>query len=101
MPLATEPPASQLPSGVSWACPSGGYADVSLDGDGTFRQVVTGQPIQLIWPRGFRLVSVAGTVRLIARDGATVLESGKSRDDFGGADGHVCMVGVAVYPPVP
>jgi len=98
--LATEPPATPPPSGVSFACPAAGYGSIELEADGSFRQVESGTTIALIWPRGFSLIREGGITKLLAPDGSVVLSAGSYRSDIGGSSGEVCLVGTTDYLPV-
>lgn len=72
---------------------------VSRDGDIRLVEAATGQPADLVWPRGFLLVVDQGVAELLAPDGSVVLHAGQSRSDFAGGAGHVCQVGRVTYPP--
>ncbi|HEX5452016.1 MAG TPA: hypothetical protein VFW86_06455 [Candidatus Limnocylindrales bacterium] len=59
---------------------------------------VSGQPVDLAWPRGFSAWLLGGRVSLVAPDGSVV---GRDGDVISGLNGssQVCAIGATIYPP--
>ena len=76
------------------------YGGIELVSDrGQVRFTQSGQPVDLVWPRGFQLVIDHEVTELLAPDGSVVIRAGQMRSDFAGGAGHICSVGGVVYQP--
>ena len=102
LPIATEAPASIGTRDPPVGCPMANFGTIELvtaNGANRFVEQQTRQPLNLVWPRGFQLVSDHGVAELLAPDGSVVIKAGQSRSDFVGGGDHVCSVGGVIYPP--
>jgi hypothetical protein len=100
LPLATEAPAYEGDAPVG--CPMANFGKIELvtaNGENRFVEQPTGRAVDLVWPRGFQLVSDQGTAQLLAPDGSVVMKAGQVRSDLVGGGGHVCSVGGVIYTP--
>jgi hypothetical protein len=108
--LRVAPPAASGP-GPNWACAGSTPVTVGvlLDGDAVVFATVTGERIDLVWPRGFSARLLAGRVEIVAPDGAVVARDGDELPSgtLGGSPSgtqaepgfDICQVNGDYYPP--
>jgi hypothetical protein len=100
--LQTEQPAAPEPSGVVDACAAALLPALRVQfsaGQLVFVSVATGQPVALVWPRGFAAWMVGDQAEIVAPDGAVIARSGEVLDQLGGVLPHVCSLNGTSWGP--
>lgn len=98
--LATAPPEADILQ--HWACPGNTITPVQVVHDGyrvIFVDQLTGQPHDLVWPRGFSARLVDGRAEVVAPDGTVVLREGDIFSDVISGVPNICEVDGVYYPP--
>ncbi len=98
--LPTAAPEAVIP--VHWACPGNTVQPSKVVRHGeavVFILQTTGQPIDLVWPRGFSARLLNDRAEVVAPDGTVVLREGDVFSDIISGVPDICEVKGVGYPP--
>lgn len=98
--LATASPEATIP--MNWACPGNAVTPTQVVREADtviFVNQTTGQPIDLVWPRGFSARVVDDRAEIVAPDGTVVLREGDVFSDIISGPPNICEVDGVFYPP--
>lgn len=100
--LETAAPATSDP-GPGWACAESTPVSVRVvrEGDAVVIKTVTGERIDLVWPRGFSARLLDGRAEIVAPDGSVVAREGDEipSGTLSGPASDICGVNGVYYPP--
>ncbi len=98
--IETAPATTHTP--VNWACPESLIAPVRVvrDADAVVFELVTGERLNLVWPRGFSARLLDGRAEIVAPDGSVIGREGDVLSDMlAGDPSDICEVNSVFYPP--